>query len=83
MPMTKVLENDSAANASSGDSTENSWWNDQTFTNALRRRQAAEEPTQDEIRRLAYEIYKARNGCPGDALSDWLQAEDRLLEGDD
>jgi hypothetical protein len=78
--MTKVIENDSAVNASSSDSTDNSWWNNQRFTNALRRRIAAEEPTQDEIRRLAYEIYKARYGCPGDALSDWLQAEDRLRE---
>ena len=30
---------------------------------------------QQEIRIRAYEIYIARNGQPGDELSDWLQAE--------
>jgi len=35
-------------------------------------------PTYDEIARRAYEISLARNGGPGDALSDWLQAEREL-----
>jgi hypothetical protein len=26
----------------------------------------------------AYEIYRARNGAQGDAVSDWLQAEQEL-----
>ncbi len=35
------------------------------------------EAFQDEIRKLAGEIYKKRiaSNKPGDALSDWLQAE--------
>jgi len=28
-----------------------------------------------DIERRAYEIYSSRNGAPGDATSDWLQAE--------
>src|SRR5262245_37338615 len=35
-------------------------------------------PTQDDIARRAYEISQERNGQPGDALSDWLQAEREL-----
>jgi DUF2934 family protein len=35
-------------------------------------------PTYDEIARRAYEISLERNGGPGDALSDWLQAEREL-----
>jgi hypothetical protein len=38
----------------------------------------AATPTYDEIARRAYEISLARNGGPGDALSDWLQAEREL-----
>lgn len=30
------------------------------------------------IRRRAYEIFLARNGGPGDHLSDWIQAEQEL-----
>lgn len=33
------------------------------------------EPTTDEIRQRAYEIYLSRNGEPGDAVQNWLQAE--------
>lgn len=32
----------------------------------------------DLIRRRAYEIFLARNGGPGDHVSDWLQAEQEL-----
>ena len=39
---------------------------------------ANHEPTQEEIRRRAYEIYLERNGLPGDALDDWLRAEREL-----
>jgi hypothetical protein len=34
-------------------------------------------PTEDEIRKRAYEIYRERGG-PGSALDDWLQAEAEL-----
>lgn len=36
------------------------------------------EVTPDRIRLRAYEIYQARNGAPGDAESDWAQAEREL-----
>jgi hypothetical protein len=36
---------------------------------------AAREPTLEEIRRRAYEIYRRRNGAPGNLKLDWLQAE--------
>ena len=32
-------------------------------------------PSQEEIRRRAYEIYLVRGGVPGCELEDWLQAE--------
>ena len=32
-------------------------------------------PTHEEIAQRAYAISLERNGGPGDALSDWLQAE--------
>jgi hypothetical protein len=35
-------------------------------------------PTEDEIRKRAYEIYRERGGGPGNALDDWLQAEAEL-----
>ncbi len=35
-------------------------------------------PTEEQIRARAYEIYLRRNGGPGDAHSDWLQAEGEL-----
>jgi len=40
---------------------------------ALRR-----EPSEEEIRHRAYEIYLARGGAPGDEVEDWLQAEREL-----
>ena len=36
------------------------------------------QPTQAEIARRAYEIYRARGGAPGCDLDDWLQAEREL-----
>ena len=39
------------------------------------------EPSEDQIRARAYEIYLARKGGPGDELSDWLKAEAELREG--
>lgn len=36
------------------------------------------EITPEHIRLRAYEIYEARNGAPGDAVSDWAQAEREL-----
>lgn len=35
-------------------------------------------PTEDEIRQRAHEIYLSRNGVPGNAAVDWLQAEVEL-----
>ncbi len=35
-------------------------------------------PTEDEIRQRAHEIYLSRNGAPGNAEVDWLQAEVEL-----
>ena len=35
-------------------------------------------PTEDEIRKRAYEIYQERDGSTGDAVDDWLQAEAEL-----
>ena len=37
-------------------------------------------PTEAEIRRRAYEIYRARNRDSGGEVSDWLQAERELKE---
>ncbi len=36
------------------------------------------QPTKDDIRQRAYEIYLARSGRPGDPVADWLQAEREL-----
>jgi hypothetical protein len=36
------------------------------------------DPTDTDIARRAYQIFLARNGEPGDALADWLQAEEEL-----
>lgn len=35
-------------------------------------------PTDTEIARRAYEIFLARDAEPGDALADWLRAEQEL-----
>ena len=34
--------------------------------------------TEQQIRERAYQIYLARSGGPGDAMSDWFQAELQL-----
>jgi hypothetical protein len=36
------------------------------------------EPTNDDIRQRAYEIYISRANGPGDEVQDWLQAESEL-----
>jgi hypothetical protein len=42
---------------------------------------AIREPTVEEIRIRAYEIYCARGGQPGRELDDWLEAERQLRAG--
>ncbi len=42
---------------------------------------AGREPTEEQIRRRAYQIYMARGCTPGDPMADWLQAE-RELRGE-
>lgn len=37
-----------------------------------------DSPTPDCIRLRAYEISQARNGGPGNAASDWIQAEQEV-----
>jgi hypothetical protein len=37
------------------------------------------EPTTEQIRIRAYEIYISRGDAPGDELQDWLLAEHELL----
>lgn len=37
-------------------------------------------PTNEQIRARAFEIYLARNGGPGDAQADWVQAERELTQ---
>ena len=36
------------------------------------------EPTVEQVRERAYEIYSSRNGALGDEIQDWLQAEREL-----
>ncbi|HZP46710.1 MAG TPA: DUF2934 domain-containing protein [Candidatus Binataceae bacterium] len=36
------------------------------------------QPTVEQIRERAYELFLRRDGAPGDALSDWLDAEREL-----
>ncbi len=38
------------------------------------------EPTLEEIRQRAHEIYLARGGTPGNDLEDWLRAEQQLKQ---
>ncbi len=42
--------------------------------------QAQMEPSQNEIRLRAYEIYLSRGAGPSDPMRDWLQAERELRE---
>jgi len=39
-----------------------------------------ELPTNEEVARLAYEIYLERGCAPGQDVNDWLQAERELQE---
>ena len=39
------------------------------------------EPTPEQIRRRAQEIFEARGSAPGSELDDWLQAETELKSG--
>lgn len=39
------------------------------------------EPTFEEVRQRAYELYLFRGEKPGSALEDWLEAERELREG--
>ena len=43
-----------------------------------RKRARKEVPTNDEIARLAYELYLGRGGASGSHLEDWYEAERRL-----
>ena len=43
--------------------------------------EAARQPTEDQVRARAYEIYLARGGRDGNAESDWYQAERDLRQG--
>jgi hypothetical protein len=36
------------------------------------------EPTEDQIRERAYQVYLARGGAPGNAVEDWLMSENML-----
>ena len=47
-----------------------------TFTQPKRR----VTPTEEQVRARAFQIYLARNGAPGDAHSDWVQAERELTK---
>lgn len=38
------------------------------------------EPTHEEIRQRAYELFEARGGAPGDPVADWLRAERELRQ---
>lgn len=39
---------------------------------------AGNEPTEEQVRKRAYEIFQARNGVAGDPVADWLLAEQEL-----
>ncbi len=40
---------------------------------------AAIAPTHDQIRERAFRIFMGRNGAPGDAHGDWIEAERQLV----
>lgn len=46
---------------------------------AVTKRRTKVMPTEEQIRARAFEIYLGRNGGPGDAHSDWMQAERELI----
>lgn len=47
-------------------------------TSTVREALQSLDPTHDEIKTRAFQIYLARNGQPGDPTADWLQAEREL-----
>lgn len=49
-----------------------------TATGAAEMASSGRGPSEFEIRQRAHEIYLSRNGAPGDAVLDWLQAETEL-----
>ncbi|MFI4881113.1 MAG: DUF2934 domain-containing protein [Phycisphaerales bacterium JB064] len=46
----------------------------------VKKAEAAQPPTHDEIGRRAHEIFEARNGQAGDPVADWLRAEAELRQ---
>lgn len=55
-----------------------------TGRTARKRSTKRDTPTEDDIRILAYDLYEQRraDGGDGDAVSDWIEAERRLLGGE-
>lgn len=51
-----------------------------TTTSGVTKSRTKAVPSEEQIRARAFEIFKRRNGGPGDAHSDWLQAERELQE---
>jgi hypothetical protein len=47
---------------------------------SISKTRCAAMPSEQQIRERAYEIFLRRNGGPGDAHSDWAQAERELKE---
>ena len=69
-----------AAERQISSSNSSPWWSDETLADALRQRQAAEEPTDDKISpKGAPDLFVAkwRSGRHIE-LSDWLEAQDQL-----
>ncbi|MBN1559695.1 DUF2934 domain-containing protein [candidate division KSB1 bacterium] len=54
--------------------------NKTTKTMTRKRQKIDPEKLAEEIRERAHEIYLARGDQEGDALSDWLQAEQEIKE---
>jgi Protein of unknown function (DUF2934). len=48
-------------------------------TRSTAKRSTASVPTREAIEYRAYELYLQRGGCEGDALEDWLNAEQELF----
>ncbi|MCK4342101.1 MAG: DUF2934 domain-containing protein [Phycisphaerae bacterium] len=54
-----------------------------TTRKGVKKRQPTAMPTENQIRERAFDIFLARNGSPGNAHSDWMQAErDLCAEAD-
>lgn len=45
------------------------------FTMESSKQTSQTQPTPEQIRQRAYQIYLSRNEAPGDEVQDWLQAE--------